>query len=295
MSVESHEAKPIDHLGDWRRTHTCGELRASDVGAEVTIMGWVHRSRDHGGVAFADIRDRHGLTQVVVRETDNAALAEKANDFRSEYVVAVKGRVEARPPEMKNPKLATGEIEVSVSDLRILNRSLPPPFMVMMAALIGSATWAAFSRAGTAVLERHGYAALIGLQVFRLPLELAMHHASDLGVMPSVMSYSGRNFDIVTGISALVLLPLLLKCRLPLSVIWSWNVLGFALLLNVMMVAIRATPVFGHFGEAQLNTWVAYVPFVWLPSVLVTVAWAGHLLVFRKLLRQLGRQVDDPR
>ncbi len=173
--------------------------------------------------------------------------------------------------------------------------SLPPPFMVMMAVLIGSATWAAFSRAGTAVLERHGYAALIGLQVFRLPLELIMHHASDLGVMPSVMSYSGRNFDIVTGISALVLLPLLLKRRLPLSVIWSWNVLGFALLLNVMMVAIRATPVFGHFGEAQLNTWVAYVPFVWLPSVLVTVAWAGHLLVFRKLLRQLGRQVDDPR
>ena len=163
--------------------------------------------------------------------------------------------------------------------------SLPPPFVLMMAVLIGSATWAAFSRAGTAVLEHHGYAALIGLQAFRFPLELAMHHAADLGVMPSIMSYSGRNFDVFTGISALALWPWLLKRRLPRSLIWIWNVLGLGLLLNVMVVAIRATPVFGHFGETQLNTWVAYVPFVWLPSVLVTVAWAGHLLVFRKLLR----------
>ena len=103
--------------------------------------------------------------------------------------------------------------------------------------------------------------------------------------MPSVMSYNGRNFDIVTGITALALWSWLRKRRLPLSLIWIWNLLGFGLLLNVIVIAIRATPVFGHFGEAQHNTWVAYVPFVCLPSVVVTVAWAGHILVFRKLLR----------
>ncbi len=123
-------ARAIEPLGSWRRTHTCGDLRASDVGREATIMGWVHRRRDHGGVVFADIRDRYGLTQVVIHPADFPALAEKAEDFRSEFVVAVRGVVEARPAEMKNPKLATGEIEVAAREIRVLNRSLPPPFVV---------------------------------------------------------------------------------------------------------------------------------------------------------------------
>lgn len=112
-----------------KRTHTCGELSRSDVGVTVSLMGWVHRRRDHGGVIFIDLRDRYGVTQAVFRPED-PALMDKARQLKQEYVVAVTGAVAARPDDMVNEDLATGDIEVCVGDLRILNESKTPPFVV---------------------------------------------------------------------------------------------------------------------------------------------------------------------
>ncbi len=112
-----------------KRTHTCGELDASAAGNTVTMMGWVHRRRDHGGVVFIDLRDRYGVTQVVFKP-ENEELMEKARRLKQEFVVAVTGRVEARPDDMINRGLATGEIEVYADGLRILNESKTPPFVI---------------------------------------------------------------------------------------------------------------------------------------------------------------------
>lgn len=105
------------------RTRTAGSLRTSDIGQVVTLAGWVDRRRDHGGVAFIDLRDASGIAQVVIRE-------EVAHDLRAEYVLAVTGEVSARPEGNANPNLPTGEIEVVVSDVEILNASAPLPFQV---------------------------------------------------------------------------------------------------------------------------------------------------------------------
>ena len=115
-------------LGNLTRTHTCGALRADDVGAEVVLLGWVHRIRDLGGVTFIDIRDRAGISQVVVRE--NEALMAVAKRLRSEYVIGVSGVVQRRSEETINPKLATGEVEVLSRDIRILNEAKTPPFQI---------------------------------------------------------------------------------------------------------------------------------------------------------------------
>ncbi|HEX3702970.1 MAG TPA: aspartate--tRNA ligase [Vicinamibacterales bacterium] len=110
------------------RTHTCGALRAEDVGAEVVLLGWVHRVRDLGGVTFIDIRDRGGLSQLVVREND--ALMAAAKRLRSEFVVGVHGIVQRRSDDTVNPKLGTGEVEILVRDIRILNEAKTPPFQI---------------------------------------------------------------------------------------------------------------------------------------------------------------------
>ncbi len=115
-------------LGDWARTHTCGALRPSDVGAAVTLLGWVQRVRDLGALLFVDVRDRYGVTQVVFR--DNPELVAAAKKLRGEYVLGVKGGVQPRSPETINPKLPTGEIEVVAQELRILNEAKTPPFEI---------------------------------------------------------------------------------------------------------------------------------------------------------------------
>lgn len=115
-------------LGTLTRTHTCGALRAEDVGADVVLLGWVHRVRDLGGVTFIDVRDRAGVSQVVVREND--ALMTVAKRLRSEFVVGVSGIVQRRSEETVNPKLATGEVEVLVREIRILNEAKTPPFQI---------------------------------------------------------------------------------------------------------------------------------------------------------------------
>ena len=120
----------VDTLGNMRRTHTCNELSAASAGTEVVLAGWVQRRRDHGGVIFVDLRDREGITQVVFNPDREPAVHAKAHDIRNEYVICVKGKVEKRPDDMVNPKLATGEIEVAAGELAILNTAKTPPFMV---------------------------------------------------------------------------------------------------------------------------------------------------------------------
>jgi aspartyl-tRNA synthetase len=117
-----------EQLGDLTRTHTCGALRADDVGADVVLLGWVHRIRDLGGVTFIDVRDRGGVSQVVVREND--ALMAAAKKLRPEFVVGVRGVVQRRAEDTINPKLATGEVEVLAHDIRILNEAKTPPFQI---------------------------------------------------------------------------------------------------------------------------------------------------------------------
>jgi len=112
------------------RTHTCGQLRLSDVGQEVTLCGWVDSLRDHGGTLFVDLRDRYGKTQVVFAPEGGAELQQVARSFRAEYVVQVRGTVAARPEGTVNPKLSTGAIEVRATAAEILNRSLTPPFQI---------------------------------------------------------------------------------------------------------------------------------------------------------------------
>ena len=116
-------------LGDLTRTHTCGALRQTHVGADVVLLGWVHRVRDLGGVLFIDVRDRAGVTQVVFDKDDEARLA-KAKRLRSEFVVGVEGQVRVRSADTVNPKLDTGEVEIVVKRVTILNEAKTPPFPV---------------------------------------------------------------------------------------------------------------------------------------------------------------------
>ena len=159
----------------------------------------------------------------------------------------------------------------------------PPPLFFFVAGVVGLAALIAFSRAGRRLARHVPLWVLVAVQAFRFPLELAMHAMSERGVMPSVMSYSGRNFDIVTGASAIAVALLSAAGLGSRRLVMAWNILGLLLLANVVIVAILATPVFRYFGEQQLNVWVTYPPFVWLPAVMVLAALAGHLVIFRAL------------
>src|SRR5207248_6106713 len=112
------------------RTHHCNELRKTDIGREVKLAGWVAVRRDHGGVIFIDLRDREGLTQVVFRPEENAEVAKQSHTLRSEDVIQVVGKVAPRLPGTENPKLATGDIEVVPTELKMLNRAEGLPFQL---------------------------------------------------------------------------------------------------------------------------------------------------------------------
>jgi aspartyl-tRNA synthetase len=118
----------LDFLGDLQRTHMCGELRASDAGSKVVLMGWVNKRRDLGNLIFLDLRDRLGITQVVITTDAGAAVHDRATAVRSEFVVAVIGHAKLREPNTVNKNIPTGEIEVIADELRILNDCKPLPF-----------------------------------------------------------------------------------------------------------------------------------------------------------------------
>ena len=120
---------PLDFLGELRRTHRCGELRPENAGQQVVLMGWVNRRRDLGNVIFVDVRDRTGLTQLVFDKSDNAALHTKASELRSEFVIAAIGKVRKRDEKTVNRNVPTGDVEVVVAELKLLNESKQPPFL----------------------------------------------------------------------------------------------------------------------------------------------------------------------
>ncbi|HEX3559498.1 MAG TPA: aspartate--tRNA ligase [Pyrinomonadaceae bacterium] len=120
----------LDHLGELERTHSCGELRASDAGREVVLMGWVAVRRDFGPLTFIDLRDRDGITQVVFDAEDASVAHARVKEVRGEYVVAVRGEVAARDEGQRNPKLATGEVEVQAREILVLNEARTPPFQL---------------------------------------------------------------------------------------------------------------------------------------------------------------------
>lgn len=130
QDLQLEHQKYVQDLGDWQRTHSCGQLTLADDGKEVCLMGWVQNNRDHGGVIFVDLRDRDGQTQVLFSPDIAPAAHENAYIVRSEYVLAIKGRVRPRPSDMVNPKLPTGAIEVVVLEWKLLNTSKTPPFAI---------------------------------------------------------------------------------------------------------------------------------------------------------------------
>ncbi len=120
----------LEHLGDFERTCYCGEVNRDYLGKRIKVAGWVDSTRDHGGVVFVDLRDRTGKVQVVFSPEISEELVEKAKKLRHEFVIAVEGEVRKRPPGTENPKLKTGEVEIYVEKLLILNKSLPLPFPI---------------------------------------------------------------------------------------------------------------------------------------------------------------------
>jgi hypothetical protein len=168
----------------------------------------------------------------------------------------------------------------------------PPPILLMMLAVLTISTVIAFTRFGHRFVDGLPLWILVVGQAFRLPLEWLMHRAAEEGVMPPQMSYSGWNFDIVTGISALPVALLLARgFRHARLIAIVWNILGSALLINILTIAILSTPLVAAFGAERMNTWVAYPPYIWLPTMMVVCAITGHLVIFRKLRATAKRRL----
>lgn len=162
----------------------------------------------------------------------------------------------------------------------------PPPMALLLPVIAGGSIAAALSPVGRSMAAAWPPVALVGLQMFRLPLELVMHRAARLGIMPEELSYSGYNLDIVTGALAVVLVAFMTTRTLPRLVVWAWNLWGVWCLLVIAWVARTSSPLVRGFGDdpRHVNTWVLHVPYVWLPAVLVMIAMTGHLVLTRKLL-----------
>jgi hypothetical protein len=166
---------------------------------------------------------------------------------------------------------------------------MPPRAMPVLAISVVLVVVAARSEFGRRLAENLPLWLLIGYQVFRLPVEIMLHRAYEQGVIGAQMTWSGRNFDVVTALLALAL-GLWLWRRgeqqpVPTKLIWAWNLLGLGLLINVVTIAILSMPTPMRVFGGPANVWVATFPYVWLPTVMVMAALFGHLLVTRRLLR----------
>lgn len=164
--------------------------------------------------------------------------------------------------------------------------ALPPRMLLIVVPIVALPILVSRSSLGHALARELPMSMLVGFHAFRLPLELVMHEAAIEGTMPSQMTFTGWNFDIVTGVTAVVVAVLAAYGRAPRWLLLGWNALGSLLLFVVVAIAISSLPMFAVFGRepSQLNTWVAYFPFVWLPAALVASAFFGHLVLWRRLL-----------
>jgi hypothetical protein len=181
--------------------------------------------------------------------------------------------------------LAAASGILSRADLR------PPPMALMIVAIISGALLFGLSRFGERVALAVPLWALVGVHAFRLPLELVMHQASSSGIMPRQLTFGegGFNYDIVTGTTAIVVAGLVALGRAPRALVIAWNVMGLGFLVVIAGVAIATAPFVRAFGPGSVNTWVTYVPFVWLPGVLVPAAIAGHVIALRGAMRARTR------
>jgi hypothetical protein len=185
---------------------------------------------------------------------------------------------------------------VAAASGRLSFTTVPPTMAVVIAVSLVLALGIALSGTGARLAAGVPLAVLVGVQGFRLPLELLMHRAYGEGLMPVQMSYSGRNFDIVTGSTAIVLAAALWLApqRVSPKLVMAWNVLGFALLLNVLTIAILSAPTpLRTFMNEPANVWITQAPFVWLPAVFVLAALAGHVVVFRRLRMEMRQPSRD--
>ena len=166
----------------------------------------------------------------------------------------------------------------------------PPPMVIWFASMVVMTLALAWSPFGRRFADKLPFVALIGFQAFRLPLELVMHRAAIAGIMPDVMTYTGYNFDIVTGATALPLALYAWRRSVPRWLIVLWNVTGQILLFVVAGVALAASPIFRAFGDDQLNVWVTQFPYVWI-AVMVAAALFGHVVTLRKLMAERRAKV----
>jgi hypothetical protein len=171
----------------------------------------------------------------------------------------------------------------SYSGLLLPGDGPPLPFAVMLVGVVALGVVIARSTAGDRLARGLPLAWLVVFQAFRFPLELAMHRAASEGLMPQQMSYSGLNFDIVTGITALALGVAMIVTAVPRWIVSAWNVMGLVLLTTIVALSMASSPAFTAFGPDRVNVFVTWMPYTLLPTVMVLAAWAGHLIVFRAL------------
>ena len=184
--------------------------------------------------------------------------------------------------------VATGGAAASGALLSFDRR--PPPLVLAFVLALVVPVALGLSPFGARLARGVPLAALVGAQAFRVPLGILMHQAAREGVMPERMSFTGTNFDIATGLGAIVVAVLAVRGKAPHALVSSWNLLGAVLLANVVVTAVLASPMIHAFGTdpRQVNTFVANVPFVWLPTVFVVAAILGHVVVARALRLRVG-------
>jgi hypothetical protein len=176
-----------------------------------------------------------------------------------------------------------GTIALAASG-RLSFTSRPPTAGILIAVSLALAIAIGTSRLGLRLATGLPLAALVGAQAFRFPLELLLHRAYREGLMPVQMSYSGFNFDILTGMSAIVVAVLLVRKPGSVALARVWNAGGIVLLVNILTIAVLSTPTpIRVFHNEPANDWIAHAPWVWLPTVFVVAAILGHVLVFRRL------------
>ncbi|HET7463017.1 MAG TPA: hypothetical protein VFJ82_17320 [Longimicrobium sp.] len=175
--------------------------------------------------------------------------------------------------------------------------TVPPTMGIVLIVAWAMALRIGLGRTGARLAEATPLGLLVLVQAFRLPLELLMHRAYGEGLMPVQMSFSGRNFDIVTGTTALLLGVAMTawRGRVPHRLVLAWNVLGSLLLANVLVIAVLSTPTpLRVFMNEPANVWITHAPWVWLATVFVPAAIAGHVIIFRRLRMEARRRVAAP-